>query len=112
MLATTRGKSTIHFHQCHYCFIHNKYVDKNHLGECSLISKYGPADKFSITLKNFRLADLSVQKCQIVINYYRWLKQRINELVDDGSWKLTDTKSQEDSLKMNKENKRITDITQ
>ena len=73
MFATTRGKTVVHYHQQHFCFTHGTYVDKHHLGTCSLISDYGAADKFVTTLKNFRLADTSVQLCSIIVNYYQWL---------------------------------------
>ena len=63
MFATTCNRTALHYHQRHYCHIHDVIVDQHHLSECSKLNRFGPADKFVTTVRNFRLSDLSGDFC-------------------------------------------------
>ena len=66
---------------------------------CSKLNQYGPAKKFVTTIRNHQLSDLYRDYCDIVINHYEWLNDKMKDLNEKGTWTLKDKGLDEDRPK-------------
>jgi hypothetical protein len=88
MMATTKDRTILNFYQRHYCNTHMQVVDKHHFTECKYLTKHGSPDQYVPLLRDFSLTHLSKEKLDIVVDYYQWLHQQIENQLSNDNWVL------------------------
>ena len=77
MLAVSKGSSCIHYNYKHYCIEHQKFVDFQHLKQCSLMSDLANIGGFRDTIAHEKLSDMKREKLVDVLVFFGRLWWRI-----------------------------------
>ena len=92
MLSVSAYRTRVHHHERHFCTLHKKKVDKQHLDECCLLrSTYKPTE-FNEVLETKQINDLVDSEKMKILQHYDWLHGRIALLVGNKTFMEVDNR--------------------
>ena len=84
MWAYARGSTCVHYHEKHYCNVHECEVDRKHLAECPNINDVGNLKDLNKRIHAQNLRDWDRPSLVIGILRYSLFKSRLQALEESG----------------------------
>lgn len=93
IFAVSCKRTIVHYDERHYCKEHEKIVNRDHLDECNLITKFGKPTKFNDIIENKlgvfgAFKNLSGPLTEQILSYFGWMTNQVSELVNQGQWMI------------------------